>query len=242
MATWFQYLTLIPTGAATPTDQLCQIHHGVPANGHLLPSERIMEQGETSPDDSPQSGFLFEVWKPPRLSVSTENSNTSDYGPWCLGYRAQIADNSFNGSTAPQSSMPLPIARPVDQFSAQGAGDDMLVANPGVSASVNLMSLVGPTSISDLPQSLSGFFVAALQIPTPSQQFADDRQPCGWRGNRGDTCNVLIGYHCEAHLASAHGIVDMPRTQIVKCGRCGKRMGRRSILRHYRERHLGFHR
>ncbi|KAI5992909.1 hypothetical protein EDD15DRAFT_955623 [Pisolithus albus] len=208
MATWFQYLTLIPTGAATPTDQLCQIHHGVPANGHLLPSERIMEQGETSPDDSPQSGFLFE-----------------------------IADNSFNGSTAPQSSMPLPIARPVD-----GAGDDMLVANPGVSASVNLMSLVGPTSISDLPQSLSGFFVAALQIPTPSQQFADDRQPCGWRGNRGDTCNVLIGYHCEAHLASAHGIVDMPRTQIVKCGRCGKRMGRRSILRHYRERHLGFHR
>ncbi|KAI5997427.1 hypothetical protein EDD15DRAFT_342268 [Pisolithus albus] len=242
MTTWFPYLTLIPTGAATPTDQLCQIHYGVPANGRLLPSECIMEQGETSPDAGPQSGFLPEVWKLPRLSVSTENPNTSDYGPWCLGHRAQIADNSFNGSTAPQGSLPLPITRPVDQFSALGAGDDMLVANPGVSASVNPMSLVGPASASDLQQSPSGFFAAAPQMPTPSQEFADDRQPCGWRGNRGDTCNVLIGYHCEAHLASAHGIVDMSRTRIVKCGRCGKRMGRRSILRHYRERHLGFRR
>ncbi|KIN94921.1 hypothetical protein M404DRAFT_34612 [Pisolithus tinctorius Marx 270] len=34
---------------------------------------------------------------------------------------------------------------------------------------------------------------------------------------------MLIGYCCEAHLASAHGIVNMPRTQLVECGRCGKR-------------------
>lgn len=223
MTTWFQYPTLIPTGAAASTDQLCQIHYGVPANGRLLPSERIVEQGETPSDDSPQSGFLPER-------------------PWCLGYRAQIAVNSFNGSIVPQGSMPFPIARPVDQFSAQGAGGDILVANPGVSAFVNPMSLAGPTSTSNLQQPPPAFFVAVPQNPSPSQESADDRHLCGWRGDHGGTCNVLIGYHCEAHLASAHSIVDMSRTQIVKCGRCGKRMGRRSILRHYREKHLGFHR
>ncbi|KAI6142146.1 hypothetical protein BKA82DRAFT_34612 [Pisolithus tinctorius] len=51
---------------------------------------------------------------------------------------------------------------------------------------------------------------------------------------------MLIGYCCEAHLASAHGIVNMPRTQLVERGRCGKRMGHRSMLWHYREERLGF--
>ncbi|KAI6022203.1 hypothetical protein PISMIDRAFT_14167 [Pisolithus microcarpus 441] len=225
MSTRFQYPTPISTDAAASTDQPCQIRYGVQANGFLLPSERsvVVKQRELSSDDEPQSGFLLE-------------------GPWFLGYRAQIADNSFNGSIVPQGSMPLPIARPVDQFSAQGAGGDVLVATPGVSAFVNPMNLAGPTSTSDSQQPPPGFFEAAPQNPTPSQESADDRQPCGWRGKHGDICNVLIGYHCKAHLASAHGIVDMSRTQIVKCGRCGKRMGRRSILRHYREKHLGFHR
>ncbi|KAI6020691.1 hypothetical protein BKA83DRAFT_1428685 [Pisolithus microcarpus] len=218
MSTRFQYPTLISTDAAASTDQLCQIHYGVPANGFLLPSERIVEQEKMSSDDGPQSGFLLE-------------------GPWFLGYRAQIASNSFNGSIVPQGSMPFPIAGPVD-----GAGGDIPVANPGVSTFVNPMSLVSPTSTSDSQRPPPGFFVTAPQNPTPSQESADDRQPCGWRGDHGDTCKILVSYHCEAHLASAHGIVDMSRTRIVKCGRCGKRMGRRSILRHYREIHLGFHR
>ncbi|KAI6095917.1 hypothetical protein F5141DRAFT_1067946 [Pisolithus sp. B1] len=162
-------------------------------------------------------------------------------GPWFSGYHTQIVDNGSNGSVLLHDSVPSPIAGPFN-----GAEGNFLLVHPnllgvhpehrysgdGSNTVINAISLPPPL----------GFPSDALQNPTPSQVPAGDRWPCGWRGEHGDTCNVLIGYRCEAHLASAHGIVGMPRTRTVECGRCGKRIGRRSILQHYREKHLGFHR
>ncbi|KAI6137338.1 hypothetical protein F5141DRAFT_81100 [Pisolithus sp. B1] len=228
----FQFPTLILTDAAAFTDQLCQIHYGVPADDCLLPGEQIVDQRETSSNDGPHNGFLPE-------------------GPGFLGYHAQIADSSYNSFIAPQANMPSPIAGPVDSTGGDipATNSDLSWGHPehsyfsdGVSAIVNPSSLPGLTSTSDSRQPPPGFSAGAPQNPISSQESADDRWPCGWRGKHGGTCNVLIGYRCEAHLASAHGIVNMSRTQIVECGHCGKHLRRQSILRHYREKHLGFHR
>ncbi|KAI6159381.1 hypothetical protein EDD17DRAFT_901521 [Pisolithus thermaeus] len=147
--------------------------------------------------------------------------------------------------------MPSPISGPYNGAEGNfllmypnlsGAHSEHRYSGDGDNTTINPISLVfsAPTLNVQLPP--PRFPSDIPQNPTPSRVPADDRRPCGWRGEHGDPCNVLVGYHCEAHLASAHGIVGMPRTRTVECGRCGKQIGRRSILRHYREKHLGFHR
>ncbi|KAI6046934.1 hypothetical protein EDC04DRAFT_2887404 [Pisolithus marmoratus] len=246
MSPQFQLPTLTPTEAAASTVSFSQSNSGIPASSCLLPEEHIVNQEEIL-DDRPQCDSLLEE-------------------PWFSGYHAHIADNSYYDSIFQQDGMPSPSTGPANLISvtrqplqfvppsipAQGADGNILVTSPdrswdlyfsyGVNAVVNPISLVGSTSTSDTQQPPPEFLSDVPQGPTSSQVSTHDRWPCGWRDKGRGTCDVLIGYYCEAHLASAHGVVNMSRTQPVECGRCGKRMGRRSILRHYREKHLGFRR
>ncbi|KAI6018807.1 hypothetical protein EDC04DRAFT_443909 [Pisolithus marmoratus] len=231
MSPQFQFPTSIPPEAAASTISFCQIHSGIPASSCLPPDEQIVNQEEIS-DHRPQCDSLLE-------------------DPWFSGYHAHIADNSYYDSVFQQDGMPSPTAGP-----ANGADGNIPVTCPdlsweyldrsyfshGVNAAVNPISSVGPISASDTQQPPPGSLSDVPQAPTPSQVSIDDRWPCGWTDKGRDACNVLIGYYCETHLASAHGVVNMSRTQTIECGRCGRRMGRRSILRHYREKHLGFRR
>ncbi|KAI6018802.1 hypothetical protein EDC04DRAFT_2042023 [Pisolithus marmoratus] len=227
MSPQFQLPTLTPTEAAASTVSFSQSNSSTPASSCLFPEEHIVNQ-EKILDDRPQCDSLLEE-------------------PWFSGYHAHIADNSYYDSVFQQDGMPSPSTGP-----ANGADGNIPVTSPdrswdlyfsyGVNAVVNPISLVGSTSTSDMQQPPPEFLSDVPQGPTSSQVSTDDRWPCGWRDKGRGTCDVLIGYYCEAHLASAHGIVNMSRTQPVECGRCGKRMERRSILRHYREKHLGFRR
>ncbi|KAI6038155.1 hypothetical protein EDC04DRAFT_2042809 [Pisolithus marmoratus] len=240
MSPQFQFPTSIPPEAAASTISFCQIHPGIPASSCPPPDEHIVNQEEIS-DHRPQCDALLEE---PRFS----------------GYHAHIADNSYYDSVFQQDGMPSPTAGPANfippLIPAQGADGNIPVTCPdlswdyldrsyfshGINAAVNPISSVGPISAPDTQQPPLGFLSDVPQAPTSSQVSTDDRWPCGWRDKGRDVCDVLIGYYCEAHLASAHGIVNMSRTQTIECGRCGKSMGRRSILRHYREKHLGFRR
>lgn len=79
-------------------------------------------------------------------------------------------------------------------------------------------------------------------LGSPQVTSQPDRKPCEWKSNQGGMCGELVGWHCERHLADVHGIADMASNKLVTCGACGKGMKRKSILRHFREKHLGFRR
>ncbi|KAI6018828.1 hypothetical protein EDC04DRAFT_2741379 [Pisolithus marmoratus] len=63
---------------------------------------------------------------------------------------------------------------------------------------------------------------------------------CPLRDGQGGICRTLLGYHCQDHLASAHGIHNMSGRTPVRCDACNSTVNRESIVRHIREVHLGF--
>ncbi|KAI6046976.1 hypothetical protein EDC04DRAFT_2625929 [Pisolithus marmoratus] len=78
--------------------------------------------------------------------------------------------------------------------------------------------------------------------PKVSSQSSCALRPCKWKDNQGVECGELVSRNCQEHLASDHGIVKMSSVTLVKCGACDEEMKRKSFLRHFRERHLGFRR
>ncbi|KAI5997191.1 hypothetical protein EDC04DRAFT_2797632 [Pisolithus marmoratus] len=78
--------------------------------------------------------------------------------------------------------------------------------------------------------------------PNVPSRSSGDLKRCEWKNSQGDVCGTLVSRHCQEHLASAHGIFKMSSVTPVKCGACDEKMKRKSFLRHFRERHLGFRR
>ncbi|KAI6046969.1 hypothetical protein EDC04DRAFT_2625863 [Pisolithus marmoratus] len=122
-------------------------------------------------------------------------------------------------------------------------------ASADVTAGASVGSLTSATMtnfLSEAPQTYS--FPAqltnpvALKLPQVTSQSVADLKPCEWKDNKGEMCGKLVGWHCQDHLGSVHGIVNISSSTPVTCGACDERMKRKSILRHFRERHLGFRR
>lgn len=68
---------------------------------------------------------------------------------------------------------------------------------------------------------------------------------CGWRDNSGGKCGARVTYHNLAHhFAIVHGIRNMASDVEIMCRWCppGTIVKRESLLRHLRERHLGYQR
>lgn len=72
------------------------------------------------------------------------------------------------------------------------------------------------------------------------------RIACGWIKPDGMVCNKPIGYHCESHFATAHGITNMSSEARVRCRWCPlgaqKEMNRKGFIRHVREVHMKYQR
>ncbi|KAI6146912.1 hypothetical protein BKA82DRAFT_336927 [Pisolithus tinctorius] len=77
---------------------------------------------------------------------------------------------------------------------------------------------------------------------TPQVTPQPYRRPCEWKDNKGRICSELVGWYCQDHLAVVHGIVNISSSTRVTCGACGEKKKRKFILRHFRERHIGFRR
>ncbi|KAI6046959.1 hypothetical protein EDC04DRAFT_2625721 [Pisolithus marmoratus] len=68
-------------------------------------------------------------------------------------------------------------------------------------------------------------------------------KPCGWRAGGDKICGILVTYDNLAdHLAKIHHIKDMSSDVNIWCRWClpGQRVKRKNILRHFREKHLGY--
>ncbi|KAI6018822.1 hypothetical protein EDC04DRAFT_446780 [Pisolithus marmoratus] len=68
-------------------------------------------------------------------------------------------------------------------------------------------------------------------------------KPCGWRDSGDRICGILVTYDNLAdHLAEIHSIKDLSSDVEIECRWClpGKMVKRRNILRHFREKHLGY--
>ncbi|KAI6125577.1 hypothetical protein EDD16DRAFT_422990 [Pisolithus croceorrhizus] len=130
-------------------------------------------------------------------------------------------------------------------YSGQFGSHASAVATP--SASMGTLSSANLAS-SPLEVSQAHSFPAPLAgsaSPVPSQgasRSSDDPRRCQWKDNQGNICGELVGWNCQGHLASAHEIVNISSDKSVKCGACGEEKKRKFILRHNRERHLGFRR
>ncbi|KAI5997439.1 hypothetical protein EDD15DRAFT_2194513 [Pisolithus albus] len=98
-----------------------------------------------------------------------------------------------------------------------------------------------PSEVSQAHSSPAQRAGSASSVPRQmtSQSSGDSRQ-CEWIVDHERICGELVGWECQHHLASAHGIFKIPSTEFVRCGVCGKLRKRKFILRHFRETHLGF--
>lgn len=102
-------------------------------------------------------------------------------------------------------------------------------------------SASSPSEVSQghsFPAQLAGSASSVPRQMTP--QSSGDLRQCQWKVDHGRICGKLVGRECQNHLASAHGIVQIPSTEPVRCGVCGKLRKRKFLLRHFRETHLGF--
>ncbi|KAI6117385.1 hypothetical protein EDD16DRAFT_1707701 [Pisolithus croceorrhizus] len=130
-------------------------------------------------------------------------------------------------------------------YSGQFGSDASAVATSSTSmgtlSSANLAS--SPSEVSQahsFPAPLAG---SASSVPSQTaSRSSDDLRLCQWKDTQGNICGKLVGWNCQDHLASAHRIVNISSDKSVKCGACGEEKKRKFILRHIRERHLGFRR
>lgn len=66
---------------------------------------------------------------------------------------------------------------------------------------------------------------------------------CGWQNEDGRQCGTPVTYNdCADHFSAVHGIIGMAADIKVLCRWCpssvGKKIKRKNILRHFREKHL----
>ncbi|KAI6159376.1 hypothetical protein EDD17DRAFT_901312 [Pisolithus thermaeus] len=78
--------------------------------------------------------------------------------------------------------------------------------------------------------------------PQVTSQSSGDLRGCEWKNGDGDVCGKPVGWECQHHLASAHGIRKIPADAILICGVCGEKRKRKFFVRHFREKHLRFRR
>ncbi|KAI6022334.1 hypothetical protein PISMIDRAFT_16121 [Pisolithus microcarpus 441] len=76
--------------------------------------------------------------------------------------------------------------------------------------------------------------------PQEPPHSSGDLRACEWRNDQGDICGVLVGWHCERHLAFAFEIRELPSLTVIVCGACGEEKKRKFIVRHFRDVHLRF--
>ncbi|KAI6142118.1 hypothetical protein BKA82DRAFT_725179 [Pisolithus tinctorius] len=74
-------------------------------------------------------------------------------------------------------------------------------------------------------------------------RYRDLQMCCGWRNEDDRPCGAPVTHNdCADHFAAVHGIIDMARDIKVPCRWCpssaGKKVIRKNILRHIREKHL----
>lgn len=119
--------------------------------------------------------------------------------------------------------------------------------NNGVSAAGASVSAPGSANFAVSPSEVSQAHTFPAQVansvtPQETSQSSGDLRPCQWRNNQGRICGQRLGWHCESHLASEHGIRKLPADKVIVCGACGEEKKRKFFVRHFREVHLGFHR
>ncbi|KAI5994230.1 hypothetical protein EDC04DRAFT_1242522 [Pisolithus marmoratus] len=84
----------------------------------------------------------------------------------------------------------------------------------------------------------------AADYPHEDMMIYRDRTACGWIEPNGAPCNKPIGYHCQGHFATAHGVKDISSGVKVRCRWCPlsaqKEVGRKGFIRHLREVHMKY--
>ncbi|KAI6022209.1 hypothetical protein PISMIDRAFT_24164 [Pisolithus microcarpus 441] len=108
-------------------------------------------------------------------------------------------------------------------------------------SSANLTS--SPSEVSQaqsFPAQLAG---SSSSVPRQmTSQSSGDLRQCEWIVDHGRICGEFLGWECQDHLASAHGIRNISAHKIIVCGACGKKEKRKFFVRHFREVHLHFRR
>ncbi|KAI6117382.1 hypothetical protein EDD16DRAFT_1520066 [Pisolithus croceorrhizus] len=125
-------------------------------------------------------------------------------------------------------------------YSGQFGSDASAIATSGTSMGILSSADLASSQTHSFPAPLAGS--ASSVPPQAKSQSSGDLKPCKWRNNRGGICGELVGWHCQDHLAHAHGIFRIPSSRSIECGACGEQQKRKYILRHFREVHLEFRR
>ncbi|KAI6002651.1 hypothetical protein F5J12DRAFT_208689 [Pisolithus orientalis] len=119
------------------------------------------------------------------------------------------------------------------------------------SAIVTSATSVGSLATTDMPAFPSEIsqvhpipihFTNATALGAPQVTSQPYRRPCEWKNNERRICGELVGWHCQDHLAVVHGIISISGSTRITCGVCGEKKKRKFILRHFREKYIGFHR
>ncbi|KAI6002640.1 hypothetical protein F5J12DRAFT_207943 [Pisolithus orientalis] len=167
-----------------------------------------------------------------------------------------IASNVADGTMVNAGTIPISLDRPMLR---PGGGDNRERMDGIDHNSDNAPYSVAPSwSLSDASRSLPHKLqpthnIGNLSIPKksprtdrstgPSTSLPTAPKRCGWRDNDGKICDMPVTYNnLVHHFAAVHDIKDMAFDAIIECRWCrpGNRMKRESILRHLREKHLGY--
>ncbi|KAI5997429.1 hypothetical protein EDD15DRAFT_342609 [Pisolithus albus] len=146
--------------------------------------------------------------------------------------------NSFQATGSNTSGHPALGQGFMEQYN-----NGVSAAGASVSAPSSANFAVSPSEVSQLhtfPAQAANS--AASVIPQETSQSSGDLRPCQWRNDQGEICGERLGWSCESHLASVHGIRKLPAYKVIICGACDEGKKRKFFVRHFREVHLGFHR
>ncbi|KAI5992915.1 hypothetical protein EDD15DRAFT_2367678 [Pisolithus albus] len=141
----------------------------------------------------------------------------------------------------------IPVEYPsvAQEYLGQFDNDTSAVPTSGTSmgslSSANSAS--SPSEVSQVHSSPAQLPGSSSSVPrqTTSQSSGDLRQ-CEWIVDHERICGELVGWECQHHLASAHGIRKISAHEIIVCGACGRKEKRKFFVRHFREVHLHFRR
>ncbi|KAI6018844.1 hypothetical protein EDC04DRAFT_450182 [Pisolithus marmoratus] len=106
-------------------------------------------------------------------------------------------------------------------------------------ATANMANFPSETSPTHpFPPQITNF--TTPEAPQVTSQSLGNLRTCRWRDNQSGTCDELLGWDRQGHLASVHGIVNIAGSTLVTCGARGSQLKRESFLRHFRVVDLGF--
>ncbi|KAI6046887.1 hypothetical protein EDC04DRAFT_2624815 [Pisolithus marmoratus] len=213
-------------------------------------SKRNSEQVVYSDSEVPWSSPIPVIPAPrePHLSDYSDGGNTqisADPSILCsLAAMNMTVGHTFHGSAAGMTPGYVDDSGRMEAFSDQSIG-------PNLRSSSHSGTALLPHKLHAsrrLPRVGGGNLAIptgplAVERPNKDVTLHNDRtMPCGWIMENGTACNVQIGYHCEDHFSTAHGIKNMPRHFKVKCRWCPlsveKELARKCFMRHIREVHM----